>query len=186
MSASADEVPDDFSDLDPEAVGAGPPPVTGSRGTGDGGGKPRAATTRTRQTRIQKKLTDLQVRLSKEMFMGGTIIGLALPVTGYYTCQESDAFTSAIVELASGRPEWIEALEKLADIGPGLTIGRTVVGLGAALAVDRGRADPEKQFMRFLGVYSAWKSIEDKKAPGEGDYASQYRPPPAHPFQPVS
>lgn len=174
---------DDFSDIDPGKVEAKAGPLTGSRGTTASSGS--TATARPRGTRLAKKLDTLQKRLSGEMFTAGALIGMGLPVTGYYCCQESDAFTKAVIDLAADRPEWVEALEKLANIGPGLTVGRTVVGLGAALAVDRKRADPERQFMKFVGVYAAWKAVQDKKTPGEGmSDGNSYRPPP-HVFQPV-
>lgn len=186
-SALADEKLDDFSDLSPEDIEAGPAPVTGTRGTRDRASPDKPQTPRQpRGTRLQKKLDQLQARLSAEMFTGGTIVGLALPVTGYYTCQQSHAFTSAVVDLASSRPEWVEALEKLADIGPGLTVGRTVIGLGAALAVDRGRADPEHQVMKLLGVYAAYQAVQEKREPGEVSDAVRYSPPPAGAFVPVS
>ena len=113
--------------------------------------------------------------------MGGSLIGLGLPVTGYYVCQESHGFTSAVTELASTRPEWVDALEKLANIGPGITIGRTVLGMGAALAVDRGRADPEKRAMKFLGVYSAWLAVQsvEERMPQDGSSYSHSQVPSA-------
>lgn len=172
---------DDFSDVTPEKITSQSGPLTGSRGTSRSGG---TRTSTTRGTRLQKKLDTLQTRLSQEMFMGGTMIGMGLHVTGYYICQESDAFTKAVVELASTRPEWVEALEHIANIGPGLIVGRTVLGMGAALAVDRGRADPEKQFMKFLGVTQAYLAVNGE---GEGSMngVSSYRPPPSR-FVPVS
>ncbi|MGH9207783.1 MAG: hypothetical protein ACRD1G_14715 [Acidimicrobiales bacterium] len=131
-----------------------------------------------------RKLQQLQQKLSGEMFQAGAMIGMGLNVTGYYICQESDQFTKAAVSLASHRPEWIEALEHLADLGPGITVGKTVLGIGAALAVDRGKADPEKKFMQFLGVHSAWKAVTSgASGPEEGN---AYRPPPAGAFVPVT
>jgi hypothetical protein len=172
---------DDFSDLDSGKVEAQAGPLTGSRGTRSAGTR----TTGTRVTRQQKKLETLQKRLATEMFTAGAMIGMGLHVTGYYISQEADNFTGAIVELASKRPEWIEALEHIADVGPGLTAGRTVLGIGAAFAVDRGRADPEKQFMKFLGVTSAWMSVQgDGKGTANG--VSSYVPPPGGRYVPVS
>jgi hypothetical protein len=117
------------------------------------------------------------------MFQAGTLIGMGLNTTGYYICQESDNFTKAVVQLAAKRPEWVEALEHIADIQPGLVIGRTVVGIGASLAVDRGRADPERHFMKFLGVYAAWQSVQNPDQ--EGLNVHGYSPPPAGQYVPV-
>jgi hypothetical protein len=169
---------DTFEDIAPESVKASPAPVTGSRGTNrsPGGAKRTSAQTR--------KLNNLQARLSKEMFTAGAMIGMGLHVTGYYIGQESDNFTQAIVTLASKRPEWVEALEHIADVGPGLTVGRTVLGMGAALAVDRGRADPEKQFMKFLGVTAAWQAVTNPAGGGAKIDGSRYVPPPSE-FRPV-
>jgi hypothetical protein len=177
----------DFDDL------AGESEVTGTGALGDGAPKAAgtsrsagstAGTRRPRRTGAGK-LAALQKKLSGEMFQAGAMIGLPLPVTGYYVCQESDAFTRAVVELAAHRPEWVEALEHIADIQPGIVVGRTALGIGAALAVDRGRAEPDKKIMVFLGVYSAWKAVNDKRSPEEGDSASSFKPPPVR-FTPVS
>jgi hypothetical protein len=182
VTAVQDEVTDDFADVNVgENVGGQSGPLTGSRGTRarSGGG------TGTRRTsRLEKRIGALQEKLSQEMFMGGSLIGMAIPVTGYYICQESHNFTSAVCQLAQSRPEWVDALEKLADIGPGITIGRTVIGMGAALAVDRGRADPEKAAMKFLGVYNAWLAVNGEQERTVPD-GSGYRPPPAPAFSPV-
>ena len=150
---------------------------------------PRTGTSRTGnksrgRPRKNAKLDALQVKLSKEMFQAGALTGLALPVTGYYIGQESDAFTKAIIQLAAKRPEWIEALEHVADIGPGITVGRTALGIGASFAVDRGRADPEKKAMMFLGVYSAYQAVHGESHSKEE--GSAYVPPPAGAFVPVS
>src|SRR5262245_13983899 len=111
----------DFSaELDDENVEAKSGPLSGSRS--------RTTTGTTRRRRASKnKLESLQVKLSQQMFMAGTMIGLGLPITGYYTCQESDRFTKAVVQLAAYRPEWVEALEHLAAIQPGLIVGRTAI-----------------------------------------------------------
>lgn len=171
----------DFSDVAEQAE-----PVSGPLPRGSGTpGTSRGTRTTTRGSRAEKRINELQKKLSGEMFTAGGLIGMGLPVTGYYVCQESDAFTKAVTELAQARPEWIEALEKIANVGPGLIVGKTVLGIGAAIGVDRHRIDPEKsRMMKFLGVYKAWRAIEDKKEPG--DY-SGYTPsaPPAGAFVPV-
>jgi len=171
----------DFSDVTSDTVESTPGPLSGSRGTrhGTGTGMPRG------RRPGKTKLDSLQKKLSGEMFQAGAMIGMGLHTTGYYVCQESDAFTKALVDLASKRPEWVTALEHVADIGPGIVVGKTMLGIGASLAVDRGRADPEKQFMKFLGVYSAWKAVQ-VKAGDEMEEGSGYRPPPAGTFVPVS
>jgi hypothetical protein len=184
---TADTSFDDFSDISPENIEAQAGPLTGSRGTNRSAGTARAP----RGTRLQKKLDTLQARLSQEMFMGGTVLGMGLPVTGYYICQESNGFTKAVVELASSRPEWVEALEHLADLGPGITIGRTVLGMGAALSVDRAKDEEtrkarlDKAFMKFLGVYSAYQAVHGE-GKGQSNGASSYSPPPFGTFVPVS
>jgi hypothetical protein len=116
------------------------------------------------------------------MFQAGAMVGFGLPVTGYYVCQESDAFTKAVVQLASHRPEWIDALEHLADIQPGIIVGRTVVGIGAAIAVDRERISPDRKFLQFLGVAAAYHAVNNPdETPEEGN---AYSPPPAK-FNPL-
>jgi hypothetical protein len=167
----------DFADIDVGDVEATSGPLTGSRGTR--GPKPG-----TRRRPAAKKLDTLQKKLSSEMFQAGTMLGMALHTTGYYICQESDAFTKAVMQLAATRPEWIDALENIANIQPGLVIGRTALGIGASIAVDRNRLDPEKQFCKFLGVYSAYESWTQNLEPGKVE-GSAYIPPPAGAFVPV-
>lgn len=183
MSATSDDTEvfsfadlsvDDVEETEPEAVKA----PRNSRNTGG----PSAPARRGRRS-SKNKLDTLQKKLSGEMFQAGAIIGMGLPVTGYYCCQESDSFTKAVVQLAARRSEWIDALEHIADVQPGIVIGRTAVGLGAAIAVDRGRADPEKKFMQFLGVWSAWSEVNSKRPNAEE--GSAYKPPPSQ-FVPVA
>jgi hypothetical protein len=167
------------SELSDDTVTATDGPLPGSRGTSTA----RTTTGQRRGRRVAvKRLQTLQEKLSDEMFQAGAMIGMGLPVTGYYTCQESDNFTKAVVQLASKNTRWVEALENLALIQPGIVVGRTAVGLGAALAVDRGRADPERQFMKFLGVYSAWNAVQN---PDMKEGESVYVPPPRT-FAPVT
>lgn len=163
---------------EPETTESVPGPLTGSRGT-------RSTGTGTRRRRItNKKLVELQKKLSTEMFQAGAMIGMGLHTTGYYICQESDNFTQAVIDLAASKPEWLDALENIANIQPGLIIGRTFIGIGASVAVDRGRADPDKSFMKLLGVYSAWVAVNNPS--DEMVEGSAYSPPPAGAFSPIA
>lgn len=168
-----------FDDLDEAEVKSSSGPLSESRSSRSTGA---TGTRRPRRSSV-KKLETLQKRLSSEMFQAGTMLGFALPVTGLYACQESDAFTKAVVQLAAKRAEWIDALEHIADVQPGLVIGRTAVGLGAAVAVDRGRADPESTFMKLVGVHEAWSQM----MPGDGtEEGNAYTPPPVASFAPLA
>lgn len=174
-------IDDAFEDITDEKVTTSPsrsaPGGSGGTGTGRrrGPGRPRGPG--------KTKLDALQKRLSSEMFQAGAMVGFGLPVTGMYVCQESDAFTRAVVQLASHRAEWLAALENLADIQPGIIVGRTVVGIGAAIAVDRDRIPPDRKFLQFLGVTAAYLKIQEHlPEPEEGN---AYQPPPSK-FVPVS
>lgn len=116
----------------------------------------------------EKRLQALSVKLSGEMFAAGTMVGMAFHTTGYYACQESETFANALVELAAGKKEWLEALERVALIGPGLQLGRIGLGIGAAFAVDRQKVDPEKPFLQLLGVTQAWAKANGKNAGANG------------------
>lgn len=159
---------------------------------------PRTGTSRTRSTGgtrrggrpATKRLTTLKENLSAQMFQMGAMTGLALPVTGYYIAQESDQFADAIIKLASKKTEWIEALEQVANIGPGIIIGRTVLGTACALGVDRwhkteGQSgiNPDKRAAMFLGVSAAYHSVYDMEA---DDSAQTFSPPPGGVFVPVA
>lgn len=179
----AEDVYDDFSDLDDGSVKVADsnvmPRVSSSRSGGTRGRRP-----------AQKKLDSLKANLSKQMFQAGAMIGLGMPVTGYYIGQESDNFCDAIVALAAKKADWIDALEHVADIGPGIAVGRTVLGVGAALGADRywrtsgeSGLDPDKRAAMFLGVTSAYYAVH----PEDADAAPQsYNPPPNAVFVPVA
>lgn len=160
---------------------------------------PKTGTSRTGGTRrgrrvSDKRLTDLQQKLSSEMFQAGAMIGLGLPVTGYYVCQESDNFTNAVVQLAAKNSNWVAALENIAMVGPGIAVGRTVLGIGAAMATDRfyrtnGETGlhPDRRSAMFLGVTSAYYAVHPPEGmSNNGDSPNGYRPPPHGGFNPVS
>jgi hypothetical protein len=142
-----------------------------------------------------KRLQALEEKLSTEMFTAGSMIGLGVPVTGYYICQESDNFCHAVVTLAAKNSNWVAALENIAMVGPGIQVGRTVLGIGAALASDRyyrtrgeSGLDPERRSAMFLGVSAAYYAVH----PPEGvNYAANganggFQPPPNPNFNPLS
>jgi hypothetical protein len=157
---------------------------------------PRTGTARTpsgarrASRRGTKKLDDLQKALSTQMFQAGGMIALGMPVTGTYICQEAERFPDAIIELARTRADWIDALEKVANVGPGITVGRTVLGIAAAMGADRyHRTDgksgfsPDKRAAQFLGVSAAYYSVYKE---GDNASTSTYTPPPHGAFVPVS
>lgn len=158
---------------------------------------PRTRTSRTSATGgtrrgrpAVKRMSALKENLSKQMFQAGAMIGMGLPVTGYYVAQESDAFCSAIVDLAGKRAEWMDALEQVAAIGPGITIGRTTLGMICAMGVDRwhkseGEAgiNPDKRAAMFLGVSAAYYAVYGEENGSDENY---YTPPPGGAFVPVT
>src|SRR5215469_7995689 len=102
-------VADEFEDIEPEAEA---PPLKTTR----------ASTARKRATtsRVPKRVQLIRDGLAKQMFMAGTMIGMGMPVTGYYICAEADGFTDAVVKLAAKDARYLDALEKLNDIAPGI------------------------------------------------------------------
>lgn len=182
MSATAEEY--DWSDLEDKAEvrDTNTMPRTGTSRTGTGA--------RRASRRGSKKLEDLHRSLSQQMFMAGGMIALGLPVTGTYICEQSEVFPDAIIELARKRSDWVDALEKIADVGPGITVGRTVLGIAAAMGTDRyhrshGESgfDPDKRACQFLGVTSAYYKVYKE---GDNAASSSYTPPPHGSFQPVA
>lgn len=159
---------------------------------------PRQTTTRTRRASTgrrvsDKRLENLKVKLSTEMFQAGTMISMGLPVTGYYISQESDTTCTALVDLASKRTEWVAALENIAAIGPGIALGRFALGLGAAAAADRyyrsegaSGLDPSKRIAMLLGVTSAYLAVHPPEGYEDGRPRSGFQPPPNVEYNPVS
>jgi hypothetical protein len=178
----------DAVDENSEFTGNTMPRTPGGSRTGGTGGARRGRRV------SDKRLSDLQSKLSNEMFQAGGMIGLGMPVTGYYIAQESDNFTNAIVTLAAKNSNWVAALENVAMVGPGITVGRTVLGIGAAMASDRyhrtggeSGLDPMKRSAMFLGVTTAYLAVHPPE--GMRDYnASEgtYQPPPHSGFNPIS
>ena len=157
----------------------------------------RTTTGGTRGRRVSdKRLQALQEKLSGEMFTAGGMIGFGLPVTGYYICQESDNFTTAVVHLAAKNSHWVAALENIAMLGPGLAVGKTVLGIGAAMAADRyyrsgGETglDPERRAAMFLGVTSAYYAVHPPEGMNYGANSANgngFQPPPHGNFSPLS
>lgn len=160
-------------------------PRTGTARTPAGGARRSGGRT------TEKRLNTLRSELSKQMFQSGAIIGLGLPVTGYYISSESDNFCNAIVTLAAKKSDWIEALEHIADIGPGIVVGRTVLGIGCAMGVDRyhrtngeSGISPGKRAAMFLGVAAAYNEVhpDENNATPSGVFI----PPPHGSFVPVA
>jgi len=140
-----------------------------------------------------KRVTNLESALTKQMFQAGAVIGLALPVTGLYICTESAVFCESVTRLAAKDPRYLEALEQLATIGPGIAIGRTVVGVACAVGADRyHRTDgehginPDKRVAMLLGVSQAYYELYGDEERENGDSGSGvYVPPPAGRFAPI-
>lgn len=177
------EFDDDFADIDPGDVKSSTTLRTSRTGIKrpSSGRKPSA-----------KRLGDLQAKLSSQMFQAGAVIGFGLPVTGYFISQESDNFTNAITQLAAKKVEWVKALEQVADIQPGITIGRCVLGIGVALSVDRRsealeyRSPRFQRIAAFMGVAAAYHAVYESRG-DSADYANGggFSPPPGQ-FVPVS
>jgi hypothetical protein len=145
---------------------------------------------RGRRSASAKRLDSLRERLEAQMFQSGAMISLGLPVTGTYICQQAETFPDAVIQLAAKRADWVDALEKVADIQPGITIGRTVLGIGAAMGADRyhrtdGESgfDPDKRACQFLGVTAAYYAVYKEDEDGEN---VSFTPPPHGVFVPVS
>jgi hypothetical protein len=175
------EFDDDFADIDPGEVKPQPGNTMSKSRTGRKPGAGRRPSA--------KRLSDLQERLSTQMFQAGSMIGFGLPVTGYYVAQESDNFTSAIIQLASKQTRWITALEQVADIQPGITVGRVTLGMITALSVDRrkealeDRGERFQKLAAFMGVTAAYHAVYG--GTDNGAAAGTYQPPPQQ-YQPVA
>lgn len=173
-----DEFADVLESAEPEA-----PPAT-SRGKG-------TAKRRASRPRVPKRVSDLNDALARQMFQAGTIIGLAMPVTGFYVAQESAGFAEAITRLAAKDARYLEALESLASVGPGVMIGRTVLGIGCAMGVDRWSKSegmrgfsPDSRAAMLLGVTRAYAEVHGDGQAGAA--APGFTPPPAAVFVPVA
>jgi hypothetical protein len=124
------------------------------------------------------------------MFQAGAMIGFGLPVTGYYIAQESDNFTGAVIQLASKKTAWVTALEQVADIQPGITIGRVTLGMMTALSVDRRkealeyRSERFQKLAAFMGVATAYEQVYNG-GNNNGAAAGTFVPPPQQ-YQPVA
>lgn len=139
-------------------------------------GKREASNTeRPKSQGLETRLKALQVDLSDNMKTAGAICGAVLPVTGYILVEDSDDFTNAIIRLARRHPRALLALEKAAEVGPGVVVGKELLKLGVALQVDGGKLQPDAIPSKYLGVERVYNEVHN------GGVQHEFRVPDAPP-----
>lgn len=122
--------------------------------------------------KTESRLKALHTDLADNIRLVGALAGPVLPVTGYIILEDAEAFTQAALNLAKRHPKIIGALEKAAQVGPGITIGRFMVKLGVAMNVDSGRMQPDSAISNMMGVYAAWQVVHPDLAQANGTTAT--------------
>lgn len=125
---------------------------------------------------LASRLKALHTDLADNVRLVGALTGPVLPVTGYIILEDAEAFTQAALNLAKRHPKVLKALEKAAQVGPGITVGRFMVKIGVAMNVDSGRMQPQSPISNMMGVYEAWKIVHPDLAQQNGNVMSE--PPP--------
>lgn len=117
-----------------------------------GGGKARG-------TKLEKRLERIQADFTSQGVKMGAIVGRYLPVTGLVLATRSDRFSAAICRLAMAHPEWVDALDRVAQTEPFFEIGECLAAVALSVGVDMGRINPESGPAQLLGITALWVEL---------------------------
>lgn len=140
-----------------------------SRGSGQVG-------TQSSDKSLDTKLKKIAIDLAENIALVGILVTPLLPTTGYIISRDAEATATAVVKMARNNPAVLAALMKASQIGPGVMLGRTIVTIGVAVAVDTNRITPDSQISAMLGVAAVWQEVHGEQ--GKMGPASYMVPPP--------
>lgn len=108
---------------------------------------------------LDAKMKRIAAGLSENIQIAGTLTTAVLPCTGYIILRDSDRVANETVKLAAKNPKMLAALEKANQIAPGVFLGKFMVTVGFAVAVDTQRIDPDQQAATLLGVTAIYQQL---------------------------
>lgn len=143
--------------------------------SGATGGKSRTVSS---DKSLDAKLKKIAIDFAENIALVGILVTPLLPTTGYIISRDATDTATAIVKMARNNPAVLAALMKASQIGPGVMLGRTIVTIGVAVAVDTNRITPDSQISTVLGVAAIWQEVHgDQGKMGPATY--MVPPPPA-------
>jgi len=108
---------------------------------------------------LESQLARIQQELADDMLLLGTMAGPLLPVTGYYICDNADAFTTALLKLCKNNQRMLRILHRAASVAPVYEVMKTSAGVAYSVQVDRSQADPHNIVGQRLGVSRAHQAV---------------------------
>lgn len=125
------------------------------------------------------RLVRLEMSLAKQGVKAGAVTARMLPVTGVTMVRRSENAAAAIVKFCADKPQFLDALEKVAKFEAVMDIAEFIAAIVVAVGVDMGQVHPEGLLPQMLDVTSAWQevnAVEESVAPVE-EQAPQYQGP---------
>lgn len=152
-----------------------------------------AGTTRRAAGRsIDQRADRIQKSLDVQAFKFGAMISRVVPVTGTTIMKRSEKTSAALVTIARRKPEYLDALEKVAEFEHVMDLAEFVAAILAALAVDFNQMNPDGFAAKALGVTETYHELMDDgniEAPVVQEEARvsglQFGPGPLPTFQPI-
>lgn len=108
---------------------------------------------------IDPALSRVAEELADDIRLFGTMAGYVYPVTGYYLLDNADAFTVALVKLASKNTRLLRVLHRAAQVAPVYTVAQTLVGTAVAVQVDMNKMDAHSFAAERTGVDKAFDAV---------------------------
>lgn len=108
---------------------------------------------------LDAQLKKVQVQLADDVMLFSMALGTFFPVTGYYMMTNSDAFTTAALQLGRNNPRIMRVAHRLATIAPVYQIGRYAGGIFTSFQVDQQKHDPHSRVAMHLGVSDAYDAV---------------------------
>jgi hypothetical protein len=120
---------------------------------------------------LDAKLKKIALDFAENIALVGILVTPLLPTTGYIISRDATDTATAVVKMARNNPAVLAALMKASQIGPGVMLGRTIITIGVAVAVDTNRVTPDSQISTMLGVAAVWQEVhgeQGKMGPANG------------------
>lgn len=132
----------------------------------------------TRRSRAEnERLERIELALATQGIKAGAIAGRLLPVTGLTLASRSEKFASSLVKICAHKPEYLDALEKIAAFEPVIDIVEFLAAITVAVGVDLRQVHPEGAAAQMLGVTAVWRELEDIEGSAQVEEPQpQYQP----------
>lgn len=131
-----------------------------------GGGKSASSGDKSLDARLKR----VSAGLAENIQLVGALATPILPVTGHLILRDSERVASETVKLARNNPKMIAALEKANAIGPGVFLGRFMLTVGVAIAVDTQRIEPDTTLSMMMGVAAIYEKLHGNIADNGESY----------------